>query len=88
MTVGLVLETKVYFSIVGDEGRLNKQATLAGSRTRRFYRLIKLLSVHPAVVLFAAWDQMWQYQAEKQADTGNTATVHKPLQDNGTLFVI
>ena len=44
--------------------------------------------VHPPVFTFAAWHQMRQHQTEQQTDAQHTAAVHKPLHDNGALFII
>ena len=44
--------------------------------------------VHPPVFAFAAWHQMRQHQTEQQTDAQHTAAVHKPLHDNGALFII
>ncbi len=44
--------------------------------------------VHPPVFTFAAWHQMRKHQTEQQTDAQHTAAVHKPLHDNGALFII
>ena len=44
--------------------------------------------VHPAIFAFAAWDQVRQYQTEQQAKPQHATAIHKPLHDDGALFVI
>ena len=44
--------------------------------------------VHPAIFAFARWDQVWQYQTEQQAKPQHATAIHKPLHDDGALFVI
>lgn len=44
--------------------------------------------VHPAVFAFAAWDHVREQQTEQQTNTQHAAAIHKPLHDDGALFIV